>query len=61
MAEVTMKYLGSSLNLTNDMFPSNRLSEVQVVQQHCGGNTVCIFRELLPSNSKILLKISIFR
>ncbi|XP_012553618.1 glutamate rich 3 [Hydra vulgaris] len=51
MAEVTMKYLGSLLNLTNDLFSSNRLSEVQVIQQHCGGNTVCVFRELLPSNT----------
>lgn len=51
MAEVTMKYLGSSLNLTSDMFPASKLSEVQVIQQHCGGSTICVFRELLPPNT----------
>lgn len=51
MAEVTMKFLGSPLNLTNDMFPSGKLSEVQVIQQHCGASTVCVFRELLPANT----------
>jgi len=52
MAEVTMKFLGPSLVLTNSMFPEDRLSEVMVLQQHCGGSTLCVFRELLPPNSK---------
>jgi len=51
MAEVTMKFLGSSLHLVNDMFPANKLSEIQVIQQHCGASTVCLFREMLPPNS----------
>ena len=49
-----MKFLGSPLNLTNDLFPATKLSEVQVIQQHCGGSTICVFRELLPPNSKLL-------
>ncbi|KAJ7337755.1 hypothetical protein OS493_007908 [Desmophyllum pertusum] len=51
MAEVTMKFLGPSLVLTNSMFPEDRLSEVMVLQQHCGGSTLCVFRELLPPNT----------
>ena len=50
-----MKFLGPSLVLTNSMFPEDRLSEVMVLQQHCGGSTLCVFRELLPPNSKLLL------
>ena len=57
MAEVTMKYLGSPLNLTNDIFPSNKLAEIQIIQQHCGASTICVFRELLPANSKTCLFI----
>lgn len=53
MAEVTMKFLGPSLMLTNSLFPEDRLSEVMVLQQHCGGSTLCVFRELLPPNSKL--------
>ena len=62
MAEVTMKFLGSSLHLVNDMFPANKLSEIQVIQQHCGASTVCLFREMLPPNSTplILLLFSLF-
>ena len=56
MAEVTMKFLGPSLVLTNSMFPEDRLSEVMVLQQHCGGSTLCVFRELLPPNSKLILR-----
>ena len=48
-----MKFLGPSLVLTNSMFPEDRLSEVMVLQQHCGGSTLCVFRELLPPNSKL--------
>ncbi|XP_020895485.1 glutamate-rich protein 3-like [Exaiptasia diaphana] len=51
MAEVTMKFLGPSLTLTNSMFPEDRLCEVMVLQQHCGGSTLCVFRELLPPNT----------
>ncbi|XP_067046669.1 glutamate-rich protein 3-like isoform X2 [Acropora muricata] len=51
MAEVTMKFLGPSLVLTNSIFPEDRLSEVMVLQQHCGGSTLCVFRELLPPNT----------
>ena len=48
-----MKFVGPSLVLTNSMFPEDRLSEVMVLQQHCGGSTLCVFRELLPPNSKL--------
>lgn len=59
MAEVTMKFLGPKLHLKNDVFCDERLSEVMVLQQHCGGSTLCVFRELLPPNSEFL-KMSIF-
>ena len=59
MAEVTMKFLGPSLVLTNSMFPEDRLSEVMVLQQHCGGSTLCVFRELLPPNSELILHASV--
>ena len=61
MAEVTMKFLGPSLVLTNSMFPEDRLSEVMVLQQHCGGSTLCVFRELLPPNSKLYLTFEMTR
>ncbi|XP_066933673.1 glutamate-rich protein 3-like [Clytia hemisphaerica] len=51
MAEVTMKFLGSNLQLASDMFPANKLSEIQVIQQHCGASTVCVFREMIPPNT----------
>ncbi|XP_046865064.1 glutamate-rich protein 3-like isoform X2 [Xenia sp. Carnegie-2017] len=51
MAEVTMKFLGPKLHLKNDVFCDERLSEVMVLQQHCGGSTLCVFRELLPPNT----------
>ena len=47
-----MKFLGPSVMLTNSLFTEERLSEVMVLQQHCRGSTLCIFRELLPPNSK---------
>lgn len=54
-----MKFLGPSLVLTNSMFPEDRLSEVMVLQQHCGGSTLCVFRELLPPNSKLYIILGI--
>ena len=50
-----MKYLGSNLQLSNDMFPANKLTEIQVIQQHCGASTVCVFREMIPPNSKYFI------
>jgi hypothetical protein len=47
-----MRFLGPKLQLKNDMFPDERLCEVMVLQQHCGGSSLCVFRELLPPNSK---------
>ena len=52
LAEVSLKFAGPNLHLTNDMFSSHKLHEIMVLQQHCGGSTLCVFRELLPPNSK---------
>ena len=52
MAEVSMKFLGPNINLTSEMFPREKVHEVMVLQQHCGGSTLCVFRELLPPNSE---------
>ena len=54
LAEVTLKFVGPNLHLTNDMFSSHKLHEIMVLQQHCGGSTLCVFRELLPPNSKCI-------
>ena len=50
-----MRFLGPKLHLKNDMFPEERLGEVMVLQQHCGGSSLCVFRELLPPNSKCIV------
>ena len=41
LAEVTLIYLGKSLTLGGPV--DNRPREVVVLQQHCGGNTVCLY------------------
>jgi len=51
LAEVMLKFTGPNLHLTNDMFLSHKLHEVMVLQQHCGGSTLCVFREQLPANT----------
>ena len=47
-----MRFLGPKLQLKNDVYPDERLCEVMVLQQHYGGSSLCVFRELLPPNSK---------
>lgn len=40
---VTLKFIGTGLHLDNHSMESNA-SDVLVVQQHCGGNTVPVYR-----------------
>ena len=47
LCDVTMHYFGSSLRLDYERL--DPLDEVIVEQQHCGGNTLYVFREkILP-------------
>ncbi|KAI8505901.1 protein of unknown function (DUF4590) [Branchiostoma belcheri] len=45
MCEVTMRYVGKNIHLDVERFDYR--DEVMVEQQHCGGNTLVVFRELL--------------
>ena len=48
--EVTIHYFGSNLRLECER-PDPR-DEVTVLQQHCGGNTLTVYREKLMPGSK---------
>ena len=50
LCEVTMTYHGSKLRLEREIFDPRH--EVMVEQQHCGGNTLIVFRELILPGSK---------
>lgn len=52
MCEVGMRYHGSSLSLAREQF--DRRQEILVQQQHCGGNTLTVFRDKLEPNCKYL-------
>ncbi|XP_078584322.1 glutamate-rich protein 3-like [Branchiostoma floridae x Branchiostoma japonicum] len=45
MCEVTMRYVGKNIHLDVERFDYR--DEIMVEQQHCGGNTLVVFRELL--------------
>jgi len=47
---VTMKYYGDNLHLENDQ--TDPRVDVLVEQQHCGGNTLCVFRDKILPGSK---------
>jgi hypothetical protein len=48
--KVTMCYYGTSVNLESDRI--DRRDDVVVEQQHCGGNTLTVFRgKILPGGT----------
>ncbi|GAB1610781.1 hypothetical protein Ahia01_001364600, partial [Argonauta hians] len=49
---VTVKYRGKHLSKM-PRYPSPDGTEVQVNQQHCGGNTLCVYRGNLVPNGKL--------
>ena len=56
LCEITMKYHGPNLTLPRDQHDPTQ--EVAIEQQHCGGNTLPVFRERLLSGSECLFSIS---
>lgn len=50
MCEVTIHYFGSNLKLDYEKFDPR--DEVIVDQQHCGGNTLAVFKNKLLPGSK---------
>ena len=53
LARMTLRYLGRTLDLSPGVFGD--AVNVMVMQQHCGGNTVCVFQGLLSPNGKVFL------
>lgn len=51
LCEVTMKYFGPSLILPRDQ--RDPTQEVEIEQQHCGGNTLPVFKERIKPGGKI--------
>ncbi|GFS02228.1 glutamate-rich 3 [Elysia marginata] len=51
MCKVSMVYHGSSLSLAREMLPGRSKQDVVVEQQHCGGNTLNVFRDCLERGS----------
>ena len=51
--EITMHYFGSSLKLESERFDPRE--EVCVEQQHCGGNTLTVFRRKIMPGGKDLI------
>ncbi|XP_052764022.1 glutamate-rich protein 3-like isoform X3 [Mya arenaria] len=49
LCEITMKYHGPNLTLPRDQ--RDPTQEVHIEQQHCGGNTLPVFRERLQAGS----------
>lgn len=50
LCEITMKYHGPNLTLPRDQYDPTQ--EVSIEQQHCGGNTLPVFKERLQAGSK---------
>ncbi|XP_063689906.1 glutamate-rich protein 3-like isoform X13 [Bolinopsis microptera] len=48
MSKITLRYLGKSLDLSSGVFGD--AVQVMIMQQHCGGNTVCVFQNLVSPN-----------
>jgi hypothetical protein len=57
LCEITMKYHGPNLTLPRDQFDPTQ--EVSIEQQHCGGNTLPVFKERLQAGS-MYKNISLF-
>ncbi|XP_052248948.1 glutamate-rich protein 3-like isoform X2 [Dreissena polymorpha] len=49
LCEITMKYHGPNLTLPRDQFDPTQ--EVSIEQQHCGGNTLPVFKERIQGGS----------
>ena len=60
MCDVTMHYFGSTLRLDYEKFDPR--DDVVVEQQHCGGNTLLVFREKILPHCKLIhyLTLSLF-
>lgn len=58
LCEITMKYHGPNLTLPRDQFDPTQ--EVSIEQQHCGGNTLPVFKERLQAGSKFFSIITEF-
>ena len=52
LCDVNMHYFGNSLSLEYERFDPR--DEVMVEQQHCGGNTLIVFREKILPGSKLI-------
>ncbi|KAK3786998.1 hypothetical protein RRG08_052631 [Elysia crispata] len=52
LLQVSMVYHGSSLSLAREMLPGRSKQDIVVEQQHCGGNTLTVFRDRLEKGSK---------
>ena len=50
LCEITMRYHGPNLTLPRDQRDPRQ--EVSIDQQHCGGNTLPVFRERLRAGSR---------
>ncbi|XP_033727326.1 serine-rich adhesin for platelets-like isoform X3 [Pecten maximus] len=50
LCEITMKYHGPNLTLPRDQYEPKQ--EVSIDQQHCGGNTLTVFKEGLKAADK---------
>jgi len=50
---ITLQYLGSHLDLTHRWLDPR--DEVIIEQQHCGGNTVYVYRERITPGSALCL------
>ena len=47
--EITLRFMGRTLNLEGYM---NNICEVLVIQQHCGGNTLVLFKGIVAPKGK---------
>ncbi len=51
LCDITMHYFGSNIKLDYERFDPR--DEVIVEQQHCGGNTLAIFKERIMPHSML--------
>ena len=57
LCDVTMHYFGSNLKLEYER--TDPRDEVMIEQQHCGGNTLVVFRENILAHSKHSFKLTV--
>ncbi len=56
MCDVTVRYRGSNLKLTYER--EDKRDEIQVYQQHCGGENLMVFHGLVEPGSKLTLRLT---